>query len=90
MVIDFHWVNDPTETISAWSMTPLKRIQRGHCPRCNSDIVDFLGEYEAICETALGAANQDPMWVDWWKKTEGRKSRDTVMIGYYASIVGVF
>jgi hypothetical protein len=26
----------------------------GHWPRSNSNIVDFLGEYEAICETALG------------------------------------
>jgi hypothetical protein len=32
----------------------LNRVQRGNWPSWNSIIVDFLGEYEAICETALG------------------------------------
>jgi hypothetical protein len=35
--------------VSAGSMTPGKRFPRG-----NSIIIDFLGEYEAICETPLG------------------------------------
>jgi hypothetical protein len=29
------------------------KFPRGHCPRGNS-IIGFLGEYEAICGTALG------------------------------------
>jgi hypothetical protein len=29
---DFSWVNDPAETISAESLTNLKRFQRGHWP----------------------------------------------------------
>jgi hypothetical protein len=29
-------------------------FHRGHWPRGNSIIIDLLGEYEAICETALG------------------------------------
>jgi hypothetical protein len=41
--------------------------------RWNSNIIDFLGEYEAICQTALGFRRGCLM-----KKTEGRKSSDTV------------
>jgi hypothetical protein len=29
-------------------------VLRGQWPRWNSNVVDFLGEYEAICGTALG------------------------------------
>jgi hypothetical protein len=39
--------------------------------------IDFLGEYEAICETALGRESEQGGIV-WWKKTEGRKSGATV------------
>jgi hypothetical protein len=42
------------EIVSAVSMTPLKSFQRCQWHRWNSNIIDFLGEYEAICETALG------------------------------------
>jgi hypothetical protein len=36
---------------------------------------DFLGEYEAICELALG---RESGGVDWWKKPEGQKYRAIV------------
>jgi hypothetical protein len=66
--------------ISAWSMTPLKRFQRGHWQSWNSNIVDFLGEYEAIGETALGreSGTRGPWWGWLMKKSEGRKTRATV------------
>jgi hypothetical protein len=56
---------DPAEIISAGSLTPPKQFPRGHWPRQNvlswviaeTDFDDFrsdyLGEYEAICDTAL-------------------------------------
>jgi hypothetical protein len=60
--------------ISAVSMTPLKPFQRcqlhhwnrfsGVNYRWNSNIIDFLGEYEAICETALG---RESGGIVWWK-----------------------
>jgi hypothetical protein len=60
----FSGVNDTAEIVSAVSMTPL-------------NIIDFLGEYEAICETGLGRES-GPNGGLFDKKTEGRKSRDTV------------
>jgi hypothetical protein len=39
--------------------------------------MDFLGEYEAICKTALGRES-GPWWGLFDEKSEGRKSRDTV------------
>jgi hypothetical protein len=39
--------------------TPLKQFQQGHW---NSNIVDFLSEYEAICKTDLGHESQGPRW----------------------------
>jgi hypothetical protein len=41
---------------------------------------DFLGEYEAICETALSRESGPYVWWGWLmkKKTEGQKSRDIV------------
>jgi uncharacterized protein YmfQ (DUF2313 family) len=50
----FSGVNDTAEIVSAVSMTPRKSFQRCQCHRWNSNVIDFLGEYEAICETALG------------------------------------
>jgi hypothetical protein len=47
---DFRGVNDPAKTISAWALPPL-----------NSNSVDFLGEYKAICKSALGRES-GPMW----------------------------
>jgi hypothetical protein len=46
---DFNGVNDPAKTISAGSLTPQK---------FEYSIVDFLSEYEAICETALGRESE--------------------------------
>jgi hypothetical protein len=43
-------------------------------PNFANDYLDFLGENEAICKTALGRESGDCLM----KKTEGRKSRDTV------------
>jgi hypothetical protein len=54
------------------------RFQRGLWLRLNSNIVDFLGEYEAICETALGHESGPYRWGWLTKKTEGRKTRATV------------
>jgi hypothetical protein len=34
-------------------LTQLKSFWRGQRPRWHSNIVDFLGEYEAMCKTAL-------------------------------------
>jgi hypothetical protein len=39
--------------VSAVSLIPLKPFQRCHWHRWNSNNVDFLGEYQAICETVL-------------------------------------
>jgi hypothetical protein len=50
----FSGVNYTAEIVSAITMTPRKSFQRCHWHRCNSNNIDFLGEYEAICETALG------------------------------------
>jgi hypothetical protein len=38
---DFRGVNDPAETVSKGSLSPLQPF------------IDYLGEYKAICETAL-------------------------------------
>jgi hypothetical protein len=57
----------PEETVSAGSLTPLN----------TKPFIDFLGDYEDICETALGRESGPWVWlID--KKTEGRKSRVTV------------
>jgi hypothetical protein len=46
-------------------------------PNFSNDYVDFLGEYEAICKTAL-AHESGPYRGDcFMKNTEGRISRDT-------------
>jgi hypothetical protein len=48
--------------ISVGSLTPL-------------NIIDFLGEYDAKCKTALGRESRPLGLID--EKTEGRKSRFT-------------
>jgi hypothetical protein len=45
-------------------------------PNFSNDYLDFLGEYEVICETAL-ARESGPSGDCLMKKTEGRKFRDT-------------
>jgi hypothetical protein len=40
--------------------------------------LDFFGEFEAIFETALAHESGPLGGIVWWKKSEGRKSRDTV------------
>jgi hypothetical protein len=39
--------------------------------------LEYLGKYEAICETVLARLSTYIYGLDWWK-TYGRKSRDTV------------
>jgi hypothetical protein len=46
-------------------------------PNFANDYLDFLGENEAICKTALGCES-GPYGGLFDEKTEGRKSRDTV------------
>jgi hypothetical protein len=43
--INFSGVIDPAEIVSAGSMALQKSFQGGYGPRCNSNIVDFFGEY---------------------------------------------
>jgi hypothetical protein len=54
---DFHShfsdVVDADETISAVSLTPWKRFHRCNWHHWTSNIINFLGEYEALCELAL-------------------------------------
>jgi hypothetical protein len=50
----FSGVNYTAELVSAVSMTQLNLFQRCQWHRWNSNIIDFLGEYKAIWETALG------------------------------------
>jgi hypothetical protein len=50
----FSGVNDTAEIVSAVSIALQKSFQRCQWHRWNSNIIDFLGEYEAIYETALG------------------------------------
>jgi hypothetical protein len=50
----FSGVIDPAEIVSAVSVTPWTAFQRCKWHRWNSNIINFLGEYEAICKTALG------------------------------------
>jgi hypothetical protein len=45
----------------------------------NSNIIDFLGEYEAICETALGRESGLQLGLI-GEKNVGRKSRVTVLL----------
>jgi hypothetical protein len=37
--------------VSAVSLTPCKQFQRCHWHQWNSNIIDYFGEYEAICKT---------------------------------------
>jgi hypothetical protein len=46
-------------------------------PNLSNDYLDYLGEYETICEAAL--APESELYVGlFYGKTEGQKSRDTV------------
>jgi hypothetical protein len=58
------------EAASAVSLRPLKRT-------ISNDYLEFLGDFEAICETAL-ARESGPQGVLIDEKSEGRISRDTV------------
>jgi hypothetical protein len=86
---DFRGVNVKAEKISAWSMTLLKRFQQGNWPRWNSNIVDFLGEYDVKCETALSRESGPYVGLT-WKKTEGRKYRYTVPLSKLRSKLNNF
>jgi hypothetical protein len=55
----------------------LNRFPQGHWPRWNSNIVDFLGNYEAICETELGR-ELGPYVGLIMKKTRVKNLSDTV------------
>jgi hypothetical protein len=57
---------------------PWKRFQLGHWPRGNSVFIECLGEYEAICETALGREAGPQVGLIDEKKTEDRKYRANV------------
>jgi hypothetical protein len=70
----FSGVIDTAETISAVSVTPLKQLWGSGL---NSNNVDYLGEFEAICETVL-ARESGAQGVLFDEKTEGRKYRDSV------------
>jgi hypothetical protein len=57
-----------------------------------SDYLDFLGQYEAMCETAL-ARDSGPRGDYLMKKTEGRKYRDTAPFKYiviYVTVLSVY
>jgi hypothetical protein len=56
-------------------MTPHAPSMRCHGNRMQIEIFEFLREFEYICENALGA--RDGCLIE---KTEGRKSRDTVLL----------
>jgi hypothetical protein len=91
---DFCGVIDTAETISVVSLTPLKRFQRCHWHQGNS----FSGVIDTTETRIMSifSANTKPytkwngfsLWVralggiDWWKKTRGQKSRDTVPLTY--------
>jgi hypothetical protein len=52
----------------------------------SNDYLEFLGDFEAICETAL-VSESGPQGVLIDEKTEGRKSRDTAPLK--TSAVGI-
>jgi hypothetical protein len=48
-------------------------------PNFSNDYLDFLGEYEAICETALAPESEPYRGDCLMKKTDGRKYRGTAL-----------
>jgi hypothetical protein len=54
-------------------MALLKSFQRYQCQRWNSNIIDFLGEYEDICETATVGRESGPSGDCLMKKNRGSK-----------------
>jgi hypothetical protein len=61
---------ETAEAAFAVSLRPLKQT-------ISNDYLEFLGDFEAICETAL-ARETGPLGMLIDEKTSGRKSRDTV------------
>jgi hypothetical protein len=53
-IVKSAWDFNGVTLISAVPFTPRKSFQRCQWHHWNSNIIDFLGEYESICETALG------------------------------------
>jgi hypothetical protein len=48
----------------------------------SSNLIEYLREFESVCKTVLAHESGDP-GVQLTKKTEGRKSRDTVPLKIY-------
>jgi hypothetical protein len=66
--------------VHPWNKKIWIRLPRHHWNRGSqlfpTIYLEFLGEFAAICETALTPLNQGPRGVDWYKK-RGSKSRGT-------------
>jgi hypothetical protein len=56
----------------------------------SSNLIEYLREFESICKTGLAMQAQGPQGYSLTKKTEGRKSRETVPLSSLAETMQHF